>query len=151
MEREAIFKFMNDNPKFALATSHNGQAHVRTITLYRADANGIVFIIGKHKMVYQHLIANPSVELCFCSPEENTQVRVRGNVRISGDIVLRNEIATDVPALKPWIMKQGDNGLAICLLENPKAKLWKMTEDYATRITSTTAMSSVWLAMYNGE
>ena len=57
MTKEQIFELINgmQNPVMYVATSENGQPHVRGILLYSADENGIVFHTGKFKALHKIL------------------------------------------------------------------------------------------------
>lgn len=63
MTKEEMFKIMNENMAFHLATSVDGQPHVRGMLLFRADENGIIFHTGKFKDLYEQLKKNPTLLL----------------------------------------------------------------------------------------
>lgn len=65
MNKEEIFKLMNENPVFYLATTEDDQPKVRGMSLYRADENGIVFHTSSAKDIYSQIMKNPKVEMCF--------------------------------------------------------------------------------------
>ena len=90
MTKEEMFKIMNENMAFHLATSVDGQPHVRGMLLFRADENGIIFHTGKFKDLYEQLKKNPNVELCFNSP--STQIRVSGVIEEINDDKIVEEI-----------------------------------------------------------
>lgn len=75
MTKKELFDAMNQNPVFHLATVEGKQPHVRGMLLYRADENGIIFHTSSAKEVYQQMISNAKVELCFQA--EGTQIRVK--------------------------------------------------------------------------
>ena len=125
MTKNEIFSFMNDNPFFHLATVYNGLPRTRMIRLYKADESGIMFNVGKHKDVFRELTATPKVELCFYNTRESIQVRVRGEVEIIEDLELKMSVVDNHTYLKPWIEEKGYDVLAVCLVRNGVAYVWK--------------------------
>lgn len=92
MTKEQIFELINgmQNPVMYVATSENGQPHVRGILLYSADENGIVFHTGKFKALHKQLQENPKAEVCFATGKY--QVRVEGEFKLVDDIEFKKEI-----------------------------------------------------------
>ena len=92
MTKEQIFELINgmQNPVMYLATSENGQPHVRGVLLYSADENGIVFHTGKFKALHKQLQENPKAETCFATGKY--QVRVEGEFKLVDDIEFKKEI-----------------------------------------------------------
>ncbi|MHC4570699.1 MAG: pyridoxamine 5'-phosphate oxidase family protein [Planctomycetota bacterium] len=82
MTKKQVFEFIRNNPVFSLATSEENKPHVRTMMLYRADESGIIFTTGENKDVHRQLSANPQVEMCFYSAEEQRQIRIGGTVEV---------------------------------------------------------------------
>jgi len=126
MTKEEVFEFITKNPMFNLATVDGNQPHVRTMMLYKADENGIIFITGKQKAVYKQLLANPAIEMCFYSQAEGRQIRVEGLVELLDDLDLKKQVVEDFSFLKPWIDSQGYEVLICYILKNGKATTWTM-------------------------
>ena len=84
MNKEEIFKFINKNPEFFLATCEGKEPRVRGMRLYQANDGGIFFNTSKDKSLHRQLMNNPSVELCFYDGD-GTQVRIRGKAQLSED------------------------------------------------------------------
>ena len=125
MEKEEIFRFLKENPSFALATSEGVQPHVRYLMLHKADESGIYFMVGKFKEVYRQLSLNPSVELCF--HKENFQVRVHGEVEnLDKNTDLKKEILDARPFMKPWIDQAGLKYMAVFRVKNGIATTWSL-------------------------
>ena len=93
MNKQEIFDFLNDNLGFFLATVDGEEPRVRAMMLYNADEKGIVFHTGPFKEVYNQILKNPNVQLCFYNQQQNIQVRVRGRLEINDDIEFKKEIA----------------------------------------------------------
>ena len=130
MTREEVLDFVTRNPVFTLATSEENKPHVRSMMLYRADENGVIFNTGENKDVHRQLTANPQVELCFYSSQENRQVRIEGTVEALEDLELKKQVVEDYPFLKEWVDKEGYDVLIVYCLKNGKATEWTMETNF---------------------
>jgi uncharacterized pyridoxamine 5'-phosphate oxidase family protein len=130
MTKEEILEFITQNPVFNLATSENGQPHVRVMMLYRADENGIIFTTGRNKAVYKQLQANPAVELCFYNAEKGLQVRIEGTVEMLDDLELKMQVVEQFTFLKPWVESEGYEILIPFCLKNGRAVAWTMETNF---------------------
>jgi uncharacterized pyridoxamine 5'-phosphate oxidase family protein len=130
MTKEDILEFITQNPVFSLATSENGQPHVRVMMLYRADENGIIFTTGRNKAVYTQLQANPAVELCFYNADKGLQVRIEGAVEMLDDLELKMQVVEQFTFLKPWVESEGYEILIPFCLKNGKAVTWTMETNF---------------------
>jgi len=128
MNKEESFKFLNDNPSFAIATCDGTKPHVRILMLHKADETGIYFMVGKFKDVYRQLSLNPAVELCF--HKENFQVRVNGDVeKLDKNPDLKKEILEARPFLKSWIEQAGFKSMAVFRVRNGVATTWSLESE----------------------
>ncbi len=130
MTKEEVLEFITKNPVFSLATIDGNQPRARMIMLYRADENGIIFSTGREKDVNKQLQANPAVEMCFYSTEQNRQVRIEGAVELLDDLDLKKQIVEDFPFLKPWVEAQGYEVLIAYRIKNAKATTWTMETNF---------------------
>ncbi len=130
MTKEDIFKTLNENMAFHLATCVDGKPHSRGMLLFRADENGIIFHTGKFKELYEQLKANPSVELCFNAPA--LQVRVSGEVEEMQDEKIVEEIYAHPSRqfLRDWKDQGIDTQLAVFCLKNGVATTWSMQTNF---------------------
>ena len=126
MTKEEVLEFVTKNSMFSLATTDGSQPRTRMMMICRADENGILFSTGRDKDVNKQLQANPAVEMCFFSKEDNLQVRIEGTVEMFDDLELKKQIVEDFPFLKPWIELQGYEVLIPYILKNGKATTWSM-------------------------
>ncbi len=126
MTKEEVLEFVTKNPMFSLATNDGSQPRTRMMMICKADENGILFSTGRDKDVNKQLQANPVVEMCFFSKEDNLQVRIEGTVEMFDDLELKKQIVEDFPFLKPWIELQGYEVLIPYRLKNGKATTWSM-------------------------
>jgi len=130
MTKEEVLEFITKNPVFSLATIDGNQPRARMIMLYRADENGIIFSTGREKDVNKQLQANPVVEMCFYSTEQNRQVRIEGAVELLDDLDLKKQIVEDFPFLKPWVEAQGYEVLIAYRIKNARATTWTMETNF---------------------
>lgn len=135
MDREDIFKLLNANPAFHLATVEKGEPRVRGMLLYRADGDGILFHTGAMKDLHRQLLADPRVELCFTDWQTYVQVRVRGEARLETDPALKKEIVESPGRefLRPWIEEMGMEILSVFRVAGAKATVWTMAENFAPK------------------
>lgn len=97
--------------------------------LYRADEEGIIFNTGENKDVHRQLAANPKVEMCFYSPQDERQVRIEGTVEVLEDLELKKQIVKDYPFLKEWVDSKGYDVLIVYCLKAGRAISWTMQAD----------------------
>lgn len=136
MTKEEIFNIINANLPTVMyvATSENGQPHVRGILLFRADENGIIFHTGEMKDLYRQLLANPNAEVCFESGKY--QVRVEGKFELVNDDNLKREILNHPSRafLRNWANEQGEQAvldfLRVFRMTHGKAHVWTMEDNF---------------------
>lgn len=133
MNRNEIFKFLNDNPAFHLATAEDNKPHVRAMLLYCADQNGIVFTTGKTKDLDKQLSANPQTELCFNNYQDNIQIRIEGSVQCVEDLEFKKEIVAKREFLKPWVERMGYEMLSVYRLKNGAATVWTFETNFTPK------------------
>lgn len=123
MDKNEIFKYLNDCKIFYLATAEGDTPHVRGIFLYKADETGISFTTGKMRDLYKQLKANPKVELIFT--QEKSSIRVSGRVvEFDDDLDLKKEIVASRPFMKPWIDAAGFAPMALFKVVDCVATTW---------------------------
>ena len=130
MTKEEILEFATQNPVFSLATIDGNQPRVRTIMLYKADENGIIFCTSRDKAVHKQLQANPAAELCFYNAEQGLQVRIEGAVEMLDDLELKKKVVEAFTFLKPWVESQGYEVMICYRLNNARAVTWTMDTNF---------------------
>lgn len=130
MVKENIFKLMNENPAFHLATMDGDQPRVRGMLLFRADEEGIIFHTASTKDVFKQVMENPKAELCFQG--QGSQIRVSGILEQVNDEKLKNEIFNHPSRefLRAWKEKGIDGLLQIFCLKNGTAVEWTMATNF---------------------
>ena len=124
MNKQEVLHFIEVNPVFALATCLNNIPHVRNMALIKADESGIIFNVKKYKPVYQQLIANPNIELCFYNKDSGTQIRISGKATEFYDNNIVEEILLKHPDLQNQILKYGRDVIALFVIKAWSAKYW---------------------------
>lgn len=126
MSKSEIFKLMNENPAFYLATADGDQPRVRGMLLYRADENGIIFHTASTKDVFAQIKSNPKSEMCF--EGNGVQIRVTGTLEQVNDENLREEIFNHPTRkfLHAWKDNGIDELLEIFVIKNGTAVEWTM-------------------------
>lgn len=130
MTKQEIFKIINENPVFYLATMDNDQPRVRGMLLYHADKNGIIFHTSSQKDIYEQIMKNPKAELCFFTG--SVQIRITGILEQSQDDKLREEIFAHPTRkfLQSWKENGIDELLQIFILKNCTATTWTMETNF---------------------
>ena len=130
MTKQELFKMMNENPVFHLATADGDQPRVRGMLLYRADEDGILFHTALTKDVFAQIQNNPKAELCFQA--NGTQIRVTGVLESVEDEKLRDEIFQHPTRqfLQAWKEQGIDGLLRIFRMKNGSAVLWTMDTNF---------------------
>jgi uncharacterized pyridoxamine 5'-phosphate oxidase family protein len=124
MTKEEIYKFMNSNPTCYIATSVKGQPKVRGMLMYSAAAEGIIFHTGDFKNLYQDVLDNPKVELCFYNADKTVQLRVQGLAKELNDDSLKKEIVEKRTFLKPWVDEKGYDMLKLIKVKPLRYAVW---------------------------
>ena len=130
MTKQEMFKLMNENPVFHLATMDGDQPRVRGMLLYKADENGIVFHTASTKDVFTQIKQNPKAEMCFNG--DGVQVRVTGVLEQVSDEKLRDEIFAHPTRkfLQAWKAKGIDGLLQIFVMKKCSAVTWTMETNF---------------------
>ena len=130
MTTQEMFKLMNENPVFNLATVEGDQPRVRGMLLYKADENGIIFHTASTKDVFAQIKANPKAEMCFFG--DGTQIRVTGVLEQVSDDKLREEIFAHPTRafLRAWKENGIDGLLQIFVMKNCTAVTWTMESNF---------------------
>ena len=133
MIKEEMFKLMNENPVFHLATIDGNQPRVRGMLLFRADEEGIIFHTASTKDIFAQIMKNPKAEVCFQG--QGSQIRVAGVLEQVNDEKLRNEIFNHPSRkfLQDWKENGIDSLLQIFCLKNGTAVEWTMATNFAEK------------------
>lgn len=130
MTKKEMFKLMNENPVFHLATVDGDQPRVRGMLLFRADEGGIIFHTASTKDVFAQIKKNPKAEMCFSGG--GVQLRVTGVLEQVFDDKLREEIFSHQSRafLQAWKDNGIDNLLQIFVMKSCTAVTWTMETNF---------------------
>ncbi|OPZ86669.1 MAG: Pyridoxine/pyridoxamine 5'-phosphate oxidase [bacterium ADurb.Bin429] len=131
MQRDEIYAFLNANPICYLATIDGDRPRVRGMMLFKADADGLLFHSGGTKAMIHQIEANPHVEVCFFSQQDNVQVRVSGMAEFVVDIAVKQVMVAERPFLAPIVEKVGYAQFIVFRLMNCEAAVWTMENNMA--------------------
>lgn len=127
MNKNEILEFISKHPHGCLGTVDDRAARVRFMDTYRTDENGLIFYTGKAKNLFQQILKNPEVEVCYYA--EGVQVRVRGKMEIIEDLQLKKEVVKNRPFLAPFYKKDDDFKHLGLLRLKGKATVWIMKKN----------------------
>ena len=133
MTTQEIFKLINENPAFHLATVEGDQPRVRGMLLYRADENGFIFHTASTKDVFAQIKKNPKAEMCFSC--NGVQIRVTGVLEQVNDEKLRAEIFAHPSRkfLQAWVENGIDNLLQVFVMKGCTAVTWTIQTNFAPK------------------
>lgn len=128
-----MYKLMNENPAFHLATMDGDQPRVRGMLLFRADENGIIFHTASTKDVFAQIKKNPKAEMCFSC--NGTQIRVTGVIEQIDDEKLCEEIFAHPTRkfLQAWKDNGIDGLLQVLRMKDCTAVTWTMETNFAQK------------------
>lgn len=134
MDKQEIFKILNSNPAFHLATMDGDQPRVRGMLLFKADENGIIFHTSSAKDLFKQIEKNNKVELCFNSSE--IQVRVSGELVIDTDKALREEIFNHPSRafLRAWEKMGIADLVTVFRVKNAVATTWTLATNFEEKV-----------------
>lgn len=124
MDKNEILTFISKNPMGCLGTIDEQAARVRFMDTFRSDENGLIFYTGKVKHVFQQIVKNQQVEVCYYA--NGIQIRVRGKMEIIEDLKLKKEVVKNRPFLSPFYKKDEDYKQMGLLRLKGKATVWTM-------------------------
>ena len=127
MTRSEMLEFVRENPASFMSTVEDGEPRVRGMETPIIDEEGLTFLTGVQKDVCRQLLANPSVELCYFSPEKGLQLRLRGRMEPLDDEEIKKRIVnTRFTFLKPVAEAHGWGAFAIFRFSGGTARVWSM-------------------------
>jgi len=129
MTKTEILKLIKANPTSFMATVEGNKPHVRGISIYDADENGIIIQTWTIKDIHRQILNNPEVELCFNDMKAGIQVRVSGRAEIIDDLAFKKEVVEKRPFMKPTVGKKGWEVVALYRVKG-KATVWTMAANF---------------------
>lgn len=129
---DEIIEFTNQNPAAWVATSADGQPHVRAMAMWFADKTGFFFHTGSQKRLYTQLKDNPKIEAGFMQPGEMgtmQMVRITGNIEVINDPVLQKKLFEDRPWLNAIFEAYPNDKIFMFRIAHGEAQYWDMSRN----------------------
>lgn len=122
-----VMEYLKACGTFYLATSENGQPHVRPFGAVCAFEGKLYFVTNNQKKVYRQLKENGRVEIC--GMHKGTWIRVEGTVKEDLRREARVAMMDDNTAPLSSMYTVDDNLMTIFYFESGKATIYSFTEE----------------------
>ena len=130
IEMSQALAFANQNPACWLATSTDGQPHVRGMLMWFADETGFYFHTGTMKSLADQLMQNPRVEAAFYNPGTGPgggrMMRVAGTVERVHSPALEARLVQERAWLKDMVAAQATGRLYLFRIVHGEIHDWTM-------------------------
>jgi len=125
MTRSEILEFVKKNTTSFMSTIDDGEPRVRGMDTAVVDEKGLTFLTGANKDVCRELLADPSVELCYWTPGEGIQLRLRGKLeKLDDEELKRNIVENRFTFLKPIAEQYGWEAFVLFRLASGTGRIW---------------------------
>jgi pyridoxamine 5'-phosphate oxidase len=132
-----VFAFANQNQACWLATSVDGQPHVRGMLMWFADATGFYFHTGTVKPLAEQLLRNARVEVAFHNPGkgpgDGRMMRVTGSAERVHDPGLEARLVSERPWLTDMVAAQAAGTLFLFRIPHGEIRDWTMATNLHER------------------
>ena len=129
--------FANQNPVCWLATSEDGQPHVRGLLMWFADHTGFYFHTGTVKPLSDQMLRNPRVEVAFYNPGkgpgDGRMMRVCGVIERMHDATLEARLCEERAWLKDMVAAQKAGALFLFRIPHGEIRDWTMATNLHER------------------
>ena len=122
-----VLDFIKKNPVCTLATVDNEQPRVRAFFTVFLDDDRIYFTTGAPKEVYQQLVRNPRVELCYLTPGLGMMLRIAGTIEFVDDRVKKQRLIEEKIYLKSFTADSPE--FILLRLPHGTARFWTITDN----------------------
>lgn len=130
---EEVLAFVRENPACWFATMDGDQPRVRGFLAVLFDDGNLYFTTGTMKRVYDQLVRNPNVELCFASRDFGTTLRISGKIEISDDCEKKQRLLNEREYLRHFGGKAHDPRFILLRLSHGTAHFWTMAQNMRER------------------
>jgi uncharacterized pyridoxamine 5'-phosphate oxidase family protein len=133
MINEEVLKFVQENPVCFIATIDGNQPRVRGFLTVLFNDGNIYFTTGTMKNVYSQLTRNPNVELCYCSKDFRTMLRIAGRIEMIEDREKKQQLLNERDYLKSFGGKSDDPRFILLRLSHGQARFWTIQQNMRER------------------
>ena len=120
-------QFLKDCGTFYLATSENGQPHVRPFGAVCEYEGKLYIVTNNQKKVYQQMMANPKVEICGMN--KGRWIRVEGEVELDQRREARVAMMEDNRAALSGMYTVDDNLMVVFRFIHATATIYSFTSE----------------------
>lgn len=124
-----VLKFVRENPVCFIATIDGDQPRVRGFLTVLFNDGNIYFTTGTMKRVYDQLSRNPNIELCYCSRDFRTMLRIAGKIEFIDDREKKQQLLNERDYLKSFGGKADDPRFILLRLSHGKARFWTIQQN----------------------
>ena len=125
-----VLEYLKSCGTFYLATSEDGQAHVRPFGAVCEFDGKLYIVTNNQKKVYQQMKKNGRVEICGMN--NGTWIRVEGNVKEDTRREARVAMMEDNKAALSGMYTVDDNLMTVFYFENASAAIYSFTTEPKT-------------------
>ena len=125
-----VLEYLKSCGTFYLATSEDGQAHVRPFGAVCEFEGKLYIVTNNQKKVYQQMKKNGRVEICGMN--NGTWIRVEGNVKEDTRREARVAMMEDNKAALSGMYTVDDNLMTVFYFENASAAIYSFTAEPKT-------------------
>ncbi len=129
MSFKDVLAFVQENPACFIATIDGDQPRVRGFLTVLFNDEKLYFTTGPMKSVYRQLTANPNVELCYCSRDFLTMLRIAGKIEIIEDREKKQQLLNERDYLKCFNGNVDDPRVTLLRLSHGKARFWTLRQN----------------------
>ncbi len=129
MSKEEVMRFVRENPVCFVATIDGDQPRVRGFLIVLFDDGNIYFTTGTMKSVYSQISKNPNIELCCCSRDFRTMLRISGAVEIIDDREKKQQLLNERDYLRSFGGKVDDPRFILLRLSRGRAHFWTLQQN----------------------
>lgn len=122
-----VLEYLKSCGTFYLATSEDGQAHVRPFGAVCEFEGKLYFVTNNQKKVYQQMKKNGKVEIC--GMHKGTWIRVEGEVKEDTRREARVSMMHDNEAALSSMYTVDDNLMTVFYYEHGTASIYSITSD----------------------
>ena len=122
-----VLEYLKSCGTFYLATSEDGQAHVRPFGAVCEFEGKLYFVTNNQKKVYQQMKKNGKVEIC--GMHKGTWIRVEGEVKEDTRREARVSMMHDNEAALGSMYTVDDNLMTVFYYEHGTATIFSFTSD----------------------
>ena len=133
MINEEVLKFVQENPVCCIATIDGNQPRVRGFLTVLFNDGNIYFTTGTMKNIYSQLTMNPNVELCYCSKDFRTMLRIAGSIEMIEDQEKKQQLLNERDYLKSFGGKSDDPRFILLRLSHGQARFWTIQQNMRER------------------